>query len=80
MEIETSAVYARIKSRKAAITDTGNSHIDDYEVINKEWEDELDMKARIPAKYKEQASEEIDNNPNKPDIDNNDSGKSIADR
>lgn len=80
MEIETSAVYARIKSRKAAITDTGNSHIDDYEVINKEWEDELDMKARIPAKYKEQISEETDNNPDKPDIDNNDSGRTIADR
>ena len=80
MEIETSAVYARIKSRKAAITDTGNSHIDDYEVIQKEWEDELDMKARIPAKYNQAADTSADDNPDKPDIDNNQSGKSIADR
>lgn len=80
MDIATSAVYARIKSRKAAITDTGNSHIDDYEVINREWEDELDMKARIPAKYNQSASNEPDDNPDAPKIDNNDPGKSIADR
>lgn len=80
MEIETSAVYARIKSRKAAIEDTGDSHIDDYEVINREWEEELDMKSRIPAKYSQAASSGEDDNPDKPDIDNNDPGKSIAER
>lgn len=88
-DIETAKVYAKVKSRRAAIDDLGNQHIGDYEEIEKETERELDMKARVPAVAKAEvelkygvASETIvideDTNPNKPNIDNNAKGKSIA--
>lgn len=90
-EIETSKVYAKVKSRKAAIDDLGNQHIDDYATIEAETERELDMKARIPAVAKAEVEKQYgtavssdsdgddDNNPKKPRIDNNAAGKSIAD-
>lgn len=80
IKMELDQVYARVKSRKAAMTDIGNQHIGDYEQIENEWKDELDMKARIPAQYKDSGTVENEPDPNKPKIDNNDSGKSIADR
>lgn len=73
--------------------DVGNQHIGDYEQIQKEWEEELDIKSRVPAKAKAEISaefkteptddgvqEEDDTDPNKPKIDNNDKGKTIAER
>ena len=45
-------VYARVLSRKAAMNELGLQYKGDYEVINKEWEDELTMKAEAPAKAK----------------------------
>lgn len=89
VEIETSKVYAKIKSRAAAMDDLDNQHIGDYERIDAETEKELDMKTRIPAIAKAEvekdygtASEVIEveegTNPNKPKIDNNAKGKSIA--
>lgn len=80
IKMELDQVYARTKSRKAAMTDIGNQHIGDYEQIEKEWENELDMKARIPAQYKDAGTVENEPDPNKPNIDNNDPGKTIADR
>lgn len=90
VDIETKKVYAKIKSREAAMDDLGNEHIGDYDKIDEETEKDLDMKARIPAiakaeveqQYGTTVSEEIvveeDNNPDAPNIDNNAPGKSIA--
>ena len=82
VEIETAQVYARLKSRKAALSDLGNSHVDDYEQIAKEWEDEIRMKAEIPAQVKQEYGEsgnvEEEDNPDKPKIDKNDKGRTIA--
>ena len=69
--------------------DLDNQHIGDYERIDAETEKELDMKTRIPAIAKaevekdygtasEVIEEEEGTNPNKPKIDNNAKGKSIA--
>jgi len=55
---EIDMVSARIKSRKAAMSDAGNSHIEDYEQIRTEWKDELEMKARIPAEAKAKVEKE----------------------
>ena len=85
---ELDQVYARVKSRKAAMADIGNNHLDDEKQIIEEWEQELDLKARVPAVAKAEveqkygtASEVIDvvdeNNPNQPKVDNNASGKSV---
>lgn len=52
LQREIDMVSARLKSRKSAMSDAGNSHVEDYEQINKEWRDELEMKARIPAEAK----------------------------
>lgn len=68
VDIEMQQVYGRVKSRKAAMEDIGNSHIDDYTQIQKEWEEEIAMK-----------SNNTEQNPYKPNIDNNDAGKSITD-
>lgn len=82
---ELDQVYARTKSRSAAMQDIGNQHIDDEKQIMKEWEEELRIKSEIPAqinaKYgSSSGSSSGDNdNPNKPDIDNNSPGKSITD-
>ena len=89
VEIETTKVYAKVKSREAAMDDLGNQHIGDYEKIDAETEKELDMKARIPAIAKAEVEKEYgtatevieveeEENPNAPKIDNNAQGKSIA--
>lgn len=80
LKMELDSVYGRIKSRKAAIQDSGNSHKGDYAQIEKEWENELTMKAEIPAKAKarygtDANTEERVENP--ADVDNNAPGKSI---
>lgn len=49
---ELDQVYARVKSRQAAMSDIGNSHVEDYEQIKKEWEEEIKMKSFIPAEAK----------------------------
>lgn len=54
---EIDMTVAKIKSRKSAMSDAGNSHIEDYEQIMKEWREELDMKARIPAEATAQVNE-----------------------
>ena len=67
------------------MADIGNNHPEDYEQIHRVWEDELNMKSRIPAEAKAEIerkygmqteptneSEEDDEvNPNKPKVDNN---------
>lgn len=49
---ELDQVYARVKSRQAAISDIGNAHLEDYEQIQKEWVEEIKMKSFIPAEAK----------------------------
>lgn len=82
LEMELDSVYGRIKSRRAAIQDSGNSHKGDYDQINKEWEEELTMKADIPAKAKakynvESSSESGEEKKNPADVNNQAPGKSI---
>lgn len=91
---ELDQVYARVKSRSAAMSDIGNQHIGDEEKIIEEWEQELELKARVPAEAKAKIDEQYgtrptngeedvdgdDGNPNKPNIDNNSSGRTIAER
>lgn len=83
-EVDTTMkmVYGRVISRESAISELGLNYIQDYEKIRDEWEEELRIKAEIPAKVKaEYGSEESANeeeNPYKLGIDNNDKGKSIA--
>ena len=52
VKIEIDQVVARVKSRKAAMQDIGNNFKGDYDHIKKEWEDEIRMKAEIPAEAK----------------------------
>lgn len=82
VDIETSQVYARLKSRKAAMADLGNSHLDDYEQIWKEWEEEVKMKAEIPAQVKQEYGDSgtvvDETNPDAPKIDKNDKGRTIV--
>ena len=84
LKMELDSVYGRIKSRKAAMEDAGNSHKGDYERIQKEWEEELTMKAEAGPKAKAKFGESSDTfgteeepkrNPGK--VDNNAPGKSI---
>lgn len=85
---ELDQVYARVKSRKSAMADIGNNHVEDYEQIKNEWREELEMKAKIPAEAKAEVEEKTgeptetikveENNPNTPKINNSDKGKSIA--
>lgn len=88
LKMELDQVYARTKSRRAAMSDIGNQHSEDYDQIKKEWEDELRMKAEIPTKAKaeiegemgqssEIATVEQEQNPNLPKVNNSDKGKSI---
>lgn len=85
VKIEIDQVMAKVKSRKAAMQDIGNSYKGDYEQIQKEWEDELRIKAEIPAeikaKYGQTASED-DEEPKDGDeilpVDNRLPGKSIT--
>lgn len=69
---ELDQVYARVKSRKAAIEDIGNTHIGDYETILKEWEEELEMKHKYSG-----ANNGDENNSSATPVDNNAAGKSI---
>lgn len=88
---ELDQVTYRVKSRKAAMSDIGNAHLEDYEQILNEWKEELDMKARVPA----EAKAEVEKKYNEPqetikvveeggipkpsnNIDNNAKGKSIT--
>lgn len=85
---ELDQVYARVKSRKSAMADIGNNHVEDYEQIKTEWREELEMKAKIPAEAKAEVEEKTgeptetikveENNPNTPKVNNSDKGKSIA--
>lgn len=82
LKMELDQVFARVKSRRAAIQDIGNTHKGDSEQIKKEWEEELTMKAEIPAaakaKYGESGeTEEPKTNP--ADVNNQAPGKSIQD-
>ena len=81
LKMELDSVYGRIKSRKAAMEDTENSHRGDYEQIRREWQEELTMKAEAPAKAKAKygTNTESGNDPieNPGDVDNRASGKSI---
>lgn len=52
VKIEIDQVMAKVKSRKAAMQDIGNSYKGDYEQIQEEWEEELRIKAEIPAEVK----------------------------
>ena len=52
VKIEIDQVMAKVKSRKAAMQDIGNCYKGDYEQIQKEWEEELRIKAEIPAEVK----------------------------
>lgn len=85
---ELDQVQNRVKSRKAAMGDIGNNHIEDYEQINKEWREEIDLKARVPAEAKaqveaqygsaqESGSVDVENKPEN-HIDNKAPGKSIT--
>lgn len=49
---ELDQLYAKAKSRKAVMADLNNQHLGDYEQIIREWEEELEIKARIPAEEK----------------------------
>ena len=81
LKMELDSVYGRIKSRKAAMEDSGNSHKGDYDQIRKEWLEELTMKAeagpKAKAKYGEtdESGDEPVENPG--DVDNRAPGKSI---
>lgn len=55
---ELDQVSYRVKSRKAAMADIGSQHIEDYEQILKEWKEELDLKARVPAVAKAEVEAE----------------------
>lgn len=86
---ELDQVAYRVKSRKAAMSDIGNVHLEDYEQIIQEWREELDLKARIPAEAKAKVDKEygisVDNSEHTdssinpvPNIDNSAQGKSIT--
>ena len=90
---ELDQVYARVKSRDAAMQDIGNQHLDDATKIIAEWEQELELKARVPAEAKAKVAQQYgtteetsddgtadDSNPNTPNIDNNMAGRTIAER
>lgn len=85
---ELDQVAYRVKSRKSAMSDIGNNHVEDYDQIMKEWCEELDIKARVPAVAKAEVQAEYQepqetikvDEDNKPanNIDNSAKGKSIT--
>lgn len=83
LKMELDQVYARVKSRKAAIQDIGNSHIGDYEQIGEEWLEEITNKAEAGPKAKKKfgdsgdtfGADDEDKNP--ADVTNQATGKSI---
>lgn len=75
--------YAHTLSRESFTQEVGLSYINDTEQIMKEWREEIRMKAEIPAQVKKEyevdtPSASDDENPYSPNIDNNASGKSMA--
>lgn len=83
LKMELDQVYARVKSRKAAMEDIENAHKGDYERIKREWEEELTMKADAPAKAKAKYGVDTGNaddpKGNPANVNNQASGKSIQD-
>lgn len=81
LKMELDQVYARVKSRRSAMQDIENAHKGDYDLIRKEWEEELTMKAEAPAKAKAKYGVDTggDDEPkdNPANVDNNAAGKSI---
>lgn len=83
-EVDTTMkmVYGRVLSRESAISELSLNYIGDYQKIQQEWEEEIRIKAEIPAEVKAEygsgESVKEEDNPAKPGIDNNDKGKSIA--
>ncbi len=89
LKMELDQVYARVKSRKAAMSDIGNPHTEDYKQITDEWVDELRIKSEVPAVAKAEVEakydttvevevQEDESNPEAPNVDNNAKGKSIT--
>ena len=72
LKMELDQVYARVKSRKSAMQDIGNSHLGDDKQIEEEWEWELSKKQEYGSK-----TEIEEKNPNPANVNNNSSGKSI---
>ena len=72
VKIEIDQVVARVKSRKAAMQDIGNNFKGDYDQIKEEWENEIRMKAEIPAEAKAKFSSSTTDTDDKVD----DEGKS----
>ena len=83
-EVDTTMkmVYGRVISRLSAISELGLGYVGDYDQIQKEWENELQIKSEIPAKvkakYGESGSVDDEPNPDKTGVDNNAKGKSIS--
>lgn len=84
LKMELDQVYARVKSRKSAMEDIGNTHKGDGKQIEEEWKWELTEKAeagpKAKAKFGDDSStfgtdDEPKTNPAK--VDNNAPGKSI---
>lgn len=85
VDMVCSRVYARILSRKAAIQELGGQYKGDYKRIQEEWEEEITMKAEIPAKAEAEygakgTTVQDDDNPRTPavSITNQASGKTIS--
>ena len=84
VKIEIDQVMAKVKSRKAAMQDIGNSYKGDYEQIQQEWEEELRIKAEIPAEVKAKYGESAEENEERKDgeeilpVDNRLPGKTIT--
>jgi len=83
LKMELDQVYARVKSRRSAMSDIGNTHKGDEGQIEKEWQKELTMKAEAPAKAKAKYGVDVEE-PREPkenpaDVTNQASGKSIQD-
>lgn len=85
LKMELDQVYARVKSRKSAMEDIGNTHKGDSREIEKEWEWELTKKAeatpKAKAKFGDTSSTGDPTEPksNPGDVNNQASGKSIQD-
>lgn len=82
LKMELDQVYARVKSRKAAMEDLENAHKGDYQRIEEEWKQELTMKAEAPAAAKAKygvdgGGEDDEPKSNPADVNNQASGKSI---
>lgn len=81
LKMELDQVYARVKSRKAAMQDIGNTHKGDYEQIGEEWLEELTIKAeagpKAKKKFGDDAEDPEDAKDNPGNVDNKAPGKSI---